>query len=118
MFRRLIKFLLAIVVGIPLIAIALANRHDVILKLNPFAPDDRLLSFPGPFFVYLLCAMMVGIVLGGMATWMSQSRWRKTARARTQEAYRWKAESERLTKERDARVEAERQSVPQLAKAS
>ena len=54
----------------------------------------------------LFGALVLGVLLGGTATWMTQSRWRRTARNRTQEAMRWQAEADRLARERDRSAEA------------
>jgi hypothetical protein len=40
---------------------------------------------------------------------MTQSRWRRTARRRAQEALRWQAEADRLARERDQAALAARQ---------
>ena len=50
--------------------------------------------------------LIAGVVLGGFATWVGQSKWRRTARGRTQESIRWKAEAERLAREREAAAAA------------
>ena len=101
-----------------MVAVSVANRKPVPLQLNPFNPNDALLTLNQPLFLYLFAALIAGVIVGGLATWLSQSKWRRTARVRTQEAYKWKNESERLIKERDAQIEAQRKTVPQLAKAS
>lgn len=118
MFRKLLSFIVIVCIGIPMVAISVANRQPVELKLNPFSASDGALTLNQPLFLYLFGALIAGVIVGGMATWLSQSKWRRTARVRTQEAYKWKNESERLIKERDAQLEAQRSSVPQLAKAS
>lgn len=108
---RLITLLLACAGAVLLVALALANRHWVTLKLDPINPDNPIIFVPLPFYVFLFGAVILGIALGGMATWMSQGKWRYTARQRTQEALRWKAEAERLSRERDDTVTAARQLV-------
>ena len=57
-----------------------------------------------------LLALVAGVILGGIATWMAQGRWRQTARRRTQDAARWQADAERLARERDDAVNAAGQS--------
>ena len=111
MISRLFTLLLAFAGAVILIALALANRHWVTLKLDPLHPDNPIVFIPLPFYVFLFGAVVLGIALGGMATWMSQGKWRYTARQRTQEALRWKAEAERLSRERDDTVSATRQLV-------
>ena len=109
MFLRILTMLFAFVAIILLVTLALANRHDVQLVLDPFRPEAPALDVTMPFFFYLFGTLALGVFLGGMAVWMNQGRWRKTARQRTQEAIRWKAEVDRLTRERDSHVAAARQ---------
>ena len=52
------------------------------------------------------CVLIGGVVLGGVATWMTQCKWRRTARSRALDALRWQAEADRLARERDRNVSA------------
>lgn len=103
--------LVSIAGAVLLVTLALANRHWVTMSLDPFHPDNPVVYIPLPFYAFLFGAVIVGIILGGMATWLSQGKWRYTARQRTQEAMRWKAEAERLSRERDETVTAAKQLV-------
>lgn len=106
MLKRIVSLLLAFPLAVVLIAIAVANRHDVKLVLDPFRPEAPALSLTLPFYAYLFGALLIGVLAGGAAAWMGQGRWRRTARHRTQEAMRWRAEADRLARERDAQVQA------------
>ena len=101
MFRRVLSLLIGFPLGIILIAIAVSNRQPVDLILDPFRPETPALSIELPFYIYLLAALVLGVVLGGVATWLGQSRWRQTARAHGRRAARWQAEADRLTRERE-----------------
>ena len=109
MLKRALWFLLAVPVAVILVTIAVANREPVRLVLDPFRPEAPAISLVLPFYAYLLGALLVGVVAGGAAAWLGQSRWRRTARSRTQEAMRWQAEADRLARERDADVGRARQ---------
>ncbi len=102
MLRRIVWLLIAFPAGLLLVTLAVANRHDVRLALDPFNPEAPVLSLVLPFYAYLFAALLVGVVLGGVAMWLSQSRWRRSARTRGRAAARWHAEADRLTRERDA----------------
>ena len=104
MLKRIIWLLIAFPAAVFLITLAVANRHSVRLVLDPFRPETPVLSLVMPFYAYLFGALLIGVVLGGLSTWLSQGRWRRTARTRTTEARRWQAEADRLTRERDAEV--------------
>lgn len=102
MIGRIFGLLFGFVAAVFLVTLAVANRHAVRLVLDPFDPLDPVLALELPFYGFLFAMLIAGVILGGIATWMSQSRWRKLARARGQDAARWRAEAERLTRERDA----------------
>jgi uncharacterized integral membrane protein len=102
MFRRVLALLIGFPVGIILVAIAISNRQSVDLILDPFRPESPALAITLPFYIYLLAALVVGVILGGVATWMGQSRWRQTARSQGRRAARWQAEADRLVREREA----------------
>ncbi len=78
------------ILTLPLIAVAvifsIANRESVTLDLWPFE-----LSLQLPLFVILLVCIAFGLVVGGMATWLSAA----PARRRARQARRRVAELER-----------------------
>ena len=110
MLRRVVWLLVAFPAAAILVTLAVANRHAVRLVLDPFRPEEPVLWIDLPFYAYLLIGLVIGVALGGTATWMTQSRWRRTARRRAQEALRWQAEADRLARERDQAAVAARQS--------
>jgi hypothetical protein len=100
--RRIGWLLIAFPAGLLLVTLAVVNRHDVRLVLDPFRPETPVLSLVLPFYAYLFGTLLIGVVLGGTAMWLSQSRWRRSARLQGRAAARWHAEADRLTRERDA----------------
>jgi uncharacterized integral membrane protein len=100
--RRIVWLLIALPAGLLLITLAVVNRHEVRLVLDPFRPEAPVISMVMPFYIYLLAALLVGVVLGGFSMWLSQGRWRRSARVQGRAAARWQAEADRLTRERDA----------------
>ncbi len=106
MLKRILWLLTAFPAAALLITLAVANRHSVRLVLDPFRPDQPAVSIVLPFYAYLFGMLLIGVLLGGTATWFSQGRWRRVARQRAGEAKRWQAEADRLMRERDAEVGA------------
>lgn len=112
MLRRIVWFVVAFPAALLLVTLAVANRHGVRLVLDPFRPADPVISLVLPFYAYLFGALLLGVVIGGLATWMTQGRWRRSARHRAAEAQRWQAEADRLSRERDREHEASRKLAP------
>lgn len=100
--KRILSLLVAFPLAVVLVSLAITNRHTVPLKLDPFRPETPALPpLELPFYVFLLGALILGVALGGFATWVNQGRWRRIARIRSVEARRWQAEADRLVRERD-----------------
>ncbi len=81
MLSRLIVVLVLIPVAVILIALTVANRDIVAFTLDPFNPGSQALTFQAPLFVFLYLALLIGLVLGGVATWFTQRKHRKRARS-------------------------------------
>ncbi|MDD7909785.1 MULTISPECIES: LapA family protein [Pseudovibrio] len=96
MVTRFLRNLLLIPIAVVLIALAIANRHSVTVSLNPFNPTDTALAFNIPVFWLLFAAVAVGVLIGGIASWAKQGRYRKEARVKRREAAELKNEAERL----------------------
>jgi uncharacterized integral membrane protein len=109
MLRRIQRFAVALPAALLLLTLAVINGHGVRLVLDPFRPEQPLISVVLPFYVYLLGVLLIGVLIGGWVVWRAQAQWRRTARRRAAEAERWRAEAERLLRE------GNRRGVPRLA---
>jgi len=80
---RFIGWFLFLIAALASVAFAIANRGLVGVS---FWPDGPPLELP----VYLLpfAGLLLGILLGGIATWFGQGNWRKLARDRARETMR------------------------------
>lgn len=56
-------------------AFAVANRHDVDINFDPLP-----FGLAVPLFVIVLASALVGLIVGGLSTWMSGRGWRRNAR--------------------------------------
>jgi len=108
--RRALWLFVAFPVAAILVTLAVANRHPVRLVLDPFRPEAPVLSLELPFYAYLFIVLLTGVILGGVAAWATQGKWRRTARSRALEAVRWQAEADRLSREQE-RGAAERKTL-------
>ena len=78
--RRLL-FIITGPVTLLLIAFAIANRHIVTLSFDPFSDVAPALAYEVPLWSVAFFPLLIGVLLGGMATWTSTAE-RKMRRAR------------------------------------
>ena len=90
--KRAIQLIVFVPIAVVIIAISVANRHEVLFSLDPFDAEDPALSFEVPLFWLLFAAAVVGLLLGGAATWVRQGRWRRAARTEHAEVERLRRE--------------------------
>jgi uncharacterized integral membrane protein len=80
MIRRFLSGLLLIALAVVLAAFAVANRKDVAVGFDPFDPAHSALLVTGPLYLVIFIVMIVGVVVGGCASWLQQAKWRRRAR--------------------------------------
>ena len=83
-------------VGVILITIAISNRQIVTFSIDPVSTIDPFFSLSLPLYMLLFAAVLFGIIFGGIAAWLNQGKWRKSARHMTAEATKWHDEATRL----------------------
>ena len=110
--RKMLWALLAAPAAALLVALAVANRHSVVLKLDPVRPDNPAVVVNLPFYGYLFAALVLGMLIGGALTWFGQGKFRRRLRQRTQEAYRWEGEANRLDREMKAAAPSPERGLP------
>ena len=76
MLNRFLMVLVVIPIAVILIALAVANRSMTAFTLDPFNPGNPAFTINAP----------IGMIIGSVATWFKQGRYRKIARQRTIEA--------------------------------
>ena len=86
MLNRFMLIAVFVPLAIILVALAVANRGPASFTLDPFNPGNPALTVQMPLFVLLFAAIAIGMIVGSLATWMKQGRYRKLARQRSHEA--------------------------------
>lgn len=112
MWRKLTLVLVLVPLAVVLIALAVVNRKSVLLTLDPLGGAESGLSLEAPFFLFLLGAFALGLVVGGIATWIGQGKWRRLAREETRQARDWRRQVDRLEKELEGLGAAPRAQLP------
>jgi uncharacterized integral membrane protein len=92
------KFLAAVILiplAILLVMFAVANREYVAISLDPFSVNAPALTVHVRLFLLLLIALIVGVLVGGIAAWLAQAKWRRAARRLDRELRTARAEAAR-----------------------
>ncbi|CUU43443.1 lipopolysaccharide assembly protein LapA domain-containing protein [Blastochloris viridis] len=85
-------------IGIALVVLAVANRAPVTLILDPFAgsPAEAAYSWSVPLYLIVFATLVLGVILGGVASWWSTGRRRGAGKRGRVQAPVTQAEIERL----------------------
>lgn len=78
--RRIVTAIIVIPLAVIIIAFAVANRQEVTVSFDPFSVTEPAAAKTLPLFALIIFSLIVGVLIGGAAAWLRQSRWRSTAR--------------------------------------
>lgn len=103
--RKFIAIVVLVPLALLIVMFAVANRGAITVSFDPFDPAQPALSLKVPLFLLIFVLVGLGVLIGGIAAWLRQSRWRMRAR-------RAETEARDLRTRLDA--EAPRRNVPAL----
>lgn len=96
MIRRALAILILGPLAVLIVALAVANRQTVAISFDPFNAADPAYRVQLPLFLLVFLLVIAGVLIGGIAAWLKQSRWRQRARRFEAQLHRAEAEIERL----------------------
>jgi Lipopolysaccharide assembly protein A domain len=77
MIRSFVKAIVIIPTFAVLVAWAIANHQPVTVSFNPFDSSDPELAVTVPLYLAGFIVLIAGVVLGGFAAWLMQSKLRR-----------------------------------------
>ncbi len=95
--RRAIKLIIIFPLVLGMLMVAIANRVMVPFNIEPFTAPNTPPLMEVPLYLVMFGTLAIGVVMGGIAMWFSQSRHRKALRVQRKEV-------EQLTKQRDEAI--------------
>lgn len=110
MLRKVVTALVLIPLAILIVAFAVANRQTVAVSFDPFSSADPAYAARLPLFVLIFGLVILGVIVGGVATWFRQASWRRTARSLDADVRILHQELEAMRRRADAQ-EARREQV-------
>jgi uncharacterized integral membrane protein len=118
MLRKIISAVILIPLAIVIIGFAVANRQVVTVSFDPFDSTQPALSLTLPLFAMVFVLVILGVIIGGIAAWLRQGHWRRSARRLDHEVRGLRAETaamrEKLAAQNAAQDTAPLQPTPPL----
>ena len=111
MIGKIVAVLILLPLTLLIVLFAVANRAPVTLSLDPFGGDPPIFAVAVPVFLLVLTAVIAGVVVGGLAAWSSQRKWRRRARRLAAEAKAAQAENAALRRRLEAAPAAQPQQT-------
>ena len=113
MIRNIVRVLVLVPLALIIAMFAVANRAPVLIGFDPFGAQPPMFAFVSPLFLALMVALILGVIVGGVAAWMSQGPKRRRARRLAAELKASRAEVEALRRqlETSATVQSEKQTA-------
>ncbi len=99
MIRKIVTALILVPLAIIFVSFAVANRQTIVVSFDPFDSAQPAFAASMPLFVLIFVLLILGVLIGGTAAWLRQSRWRRTARRLDADIRDLRAEMERLTRQ-------------------
>src|ERR1700693_433879 len=96
MIRKIVSAVILVPLGLVIVALAVANREVVAVSFDPFGAAVPELAVRAPLFVLVFVLVIAGVIIGGVAAWLRQTRWRRAARRLEAELRAARQDADRL----------------------
>lgn len=111
MFRKIVTAVIVVPLAVILIAFAVANRQSVTVSFDPFSATTPAYAATLPLFILVFLLVILGVVIGGIAAWLRQAKWRRVAHRLEADVRALHQELEALRRREKAVSEAARYPV-------
>ena len=84
--RKFVAFTVLVPLAIVIVMFAVANREIITISFDPFDTAHPAFALKMPLFILIFALVALGVVVGGIAAWLRQHKWRMRARRAEAEA--------------------------------
>jgi hypothetical protein len=84
--RKFVTIVILVPLTIVIVMFAVANRQIVTVSFDPFDTVNPAFAMTAPLFILIFVLVGAGVLVGGIATWLRQHKWRVRARRAETEA--------------------------------
>jgi uncharacterized integral membrane protein len=92
MVRKILTAVILVPLAAVIIAFAVANRQTVTVSFDPFSSTAPAYAASLPLFALIFVVLILGVIIGGVAAWIGQAKWRRGARSLDAEVRRLRSE--------------------------
>jgi uncharacterized integral membrane protein len=79
-FRKIVTAIVVVPLVAIIVAFAVANRQAVTVSFDPFSAASPAYAATLPLFAIIFVVLILGVLVGGIAAWIRQGKWRRSAR--------------------------------------
>lgn len=94
--KTFFKALILVPIALAIVLFSVANRAPVRVSLDPISRDAPQFAYDLPLFAVVLGSIAVGVLIGGLASWIAQGKHRKAARRSRREVEALRSETQSL----------------------
>ena len=102
MIRKIANWVILLLITAVVVTFAVANRQNITVNLDPLGVTNPPLSVSLKVWVLALGMVIIGVIIGGLAVWWRQGRWRRSARALDRELRALRSENQDLKQRLEA----------------
>ncbi len=94
--RGIAKLIILIPLALVAVGFAVANKESVDVSFDLFMAGLIEDKIPLPLFIVVFASLILGVLLGGIATWIGQSRHRRAERMYRRDVERLRSDIDRM----------------------
>jgi uncharacterized integral membrane protein len=84
--RKLVTAFILVPLAIVIVMFAVANRETITVSFDPFDTVKPAFALQTPLYALIFVLVGLGVLVGGIAAWLKQYKWRSRARRAEAEA--------------------------------
>ena len=84
--RKLVTAVILVPLAVVIVMFAVANREIITVSFDPFDRALPAYAVKMPLFILIFVLVGIGVLVGGIAAWLRQHKWRVRARRAETEA--------------------------------
>src|SRR5829696_503080 len=80
MIRKFLTLIIVLPLAVLILGFAVANRQVITVSFDPFDATQPAYAASLPLFILIFVLVILGIFIGGIAAWLRQASYRRSAR--------------------------------------